>query len=57
MPKPAEVVDWPEYAGCKSWVTLREPLSTQGGLPVMNDNNFRHLQLTVERILKPIALA
>jgi hypothetical protein len=57
MPKTAEVVDWPEYAGCKSWVTLREPLSNQGGLPVVRDDDFRQLQLTVERILKPVALA
>jgi hypothetical protein len=57
MPRTVEVLDRPEYAGCKSWVTLREPLSTEGGLPVMNDDDFRNLQLTVERILKPIALA
>jgi hypothetical protein len=57
MPSAAEVVDWPEYAGCKSWVTLREPPSTEGGLPVVSDGDFRNLQLTVERILKPIALA
>jgi hypothetical protein len=31
---PVEVVESPEYAGCKTWVHLSEPLSTAGAVAV-----------------------
>ncbi len=31
----------PEYAGCKSWVQLREDVSTEGSEPVLNDAEFQ----------------
>jgi hypothetical protein len=28
LPKPVEIVETPEYAGCKTWVQLSEPVTT-----------------------------
>lgn len=33
VPTPFEVAESPEYAGCKTWVHLTEPLSTAGAGP------------------------
>jgi hypothetical protein len=32
LPEPAVRVERPEYAGCKTWVTLDEPVATQGAV-------------------------
>src|SRR5215831_9182736 len=32
LPKPELRVERPEYAGCKTWVTLDEPISTDGAV-------------------------
>jgi hypothetical protein len=40
----------PDYVGCKSWVTLERPLSTQGAVPAVPDAEFarrRDLLLTM----------
>jgi len=34
LPESAEVVERPEYAGCKTWVQLDAPISTDGAMPV-----------------------
>ncbi|MFO0908381.1 MAG: DUF1802 family protein [Isosphaeraceae bacterium] len=39
-PDDAILVPTPEQAGCKSWVTLSEPLSTRGVVPVLPDDEF-----------------
>jgi hypothetical protein len=31
----------PEYGGCKSWVTLERPLSTDGAIPALLDDEFQ----------------
>ncbi len=31
----------PEYAGCKSWVSLKEPVSLEGAEPVLDNRRFR----------------
>ncbi len=45
---PVIVPNEPEYGGCKSWVTLREPISTKGAVPALtNDGDFaRRIELT-----------
>jgi hypothetical protein len=37
---PARLKVMPEYAGCKTWVPLVEPLSTVGAAPVLDDGTF-----------------
>lgn len=34
LPAPVEVVERPEYAGCKTWVPLTEPVPTDGAAEV-----------------------
>ncbi|AWM41102.1 DUF1802 family protein [Gemmata obscuriglobus] len=34
LARPAEVFESPEYAGCKTWVQLDAPVSTEGAEPV-----------------------
>jgi len=44
LPEPAETADQPEYAGCRTWVPLAEPLRTAGAAPVLTDDEFaKHL--------------
>jgi hypothetical protein len=56
-PRPAELIETTSYAGCKSWVDLDQELSTEGSTPVLDDATFRGLMITIERLLKPTALA
>jgi hypothetical protein len=56
----SQTVDIPEtdyYAGCKSWVDLESDLSTEGGQPVLSDEQFRQELNRIEAILQPTALA
>ena len=38
--RPAEVVERPEYAGCKTWVELDTMGETDGAVPVLSDEAF-----------------
>lgn len=40
LPAPVVLENLPEYAGCKSWVTLRTRLATSGLNPVLPDDRF-----------------
>jgi hypothetical protein len=51
-----EVADDPAYAGCKSWVELKEPLPDEGE-PVLDEASFRDVLLSLDRILNPTAFA
>ena len=57
VPRPHEVADRAEYAGCRSWVPLGEPLSTDGSVPVLDDPGFRDVGQNLDLILRPTALA
>jgi hypothetical protein len=37
---PHDRVERPEYAGCKTWVELAEPVPTVGATPVLSDDDF-----------------
>ena len=40
IPSPAILPEWPELAGCRSWVDLPEPLSTDGATPVVSEGEW-----------------
>ena len=42
LPIPHLVAFEPEYGGCKSWVELKQGLSTEGARPVLNDADFQN---------------
>lgn len=43
LPEPRLLESRPEYAGCKSWVTLRTAVATDGLKPVLPDDRFERL--------------
>jgi hypothetical protein len=51
LPSAAEVVNRPEYAGCKTWVPLDAPISTAGALPVLSDEAFAAVAEAMSAIL------
>ena len=52
LPRATEVVETPEYRGCKSWVTLEAPVATGGAVPVLSDAAFAGRVAAVKAILK-----
>ena len=41
LPKPVHLAVDPAYAGCKSWVPLKQPVAVEGGEPLMDNRKFR----------------
>lgn len=41
LPKPPTIPNLPEYAGCKSWVPLKQSLPVENAQPVMPNTDFR----------------
>src|SRR4051794_5007251 len=37
LPQPVTIENTPEYAGCKSWVPLKESVTTAGATPALDD--------------------
>jgi hypothetical protein len=52
-----ELPDTAGYAGCRTWVELERELSTEGAVPVLNDEAFSDLLRQLDRLLKPTAFA
>ncbi|MBI3821374.1 MAG: DUF1802 family protein [Planctomycetes bacterium] len=57
VPKPHEIAETPAYAGCRSWVELEAPLSTEGSTPVLDDESFRIVRKQLDLLLSPTAYA
>jgi hypothetical protein len=56
LPEPVELPYSEAYAGCKSWIELDEPVSTEGSRPALDDEGFQRLvspALAVLRRLEP----
>lgn len=51
MEKPVEVPQRPEYGGCKSWILLREDVSTAGAQPVLDDAAFDLARRAVDQAI------
>ncbi len=48
LAQPQSVPVRPEYGGCRSWVTLAEPISTDGAKPALSDDKWaRRRELTL----------
>jgi hypothetical protein len=47
----------PAYAGCRTWVELDQELPTADAVPVLEEEAFRDLLGSLDRILNPTALA
>lgn len=41
LPKPVYLPMEPAYAGCRSWVPLKQPVPVEGGEPLMDNRKFR----------------
>src|ERR1041385_8963008 len=46
---PYMVENTPAYAGCKSWVPLTQPISTQGAVPILDDTAFDAHRRTIRQ--------
>lgn len=56
LPGPVELPYDEAYAGCRSWIELDQPVSTEGSRPVLDDASFERLvspALEVLRRLEP----
>ena len=51
------VGDTPAYQGCKSWVTLDQPWSTEGSVPVLADKDYQDVKWHLEMLLNPTGTA
>lgn len=49
---PFEISESPHFAGCKSWVDLRNKLPTAGLTPVLDEASFDAVRVDVRRRLK-----
>jgi hypothetical protein len=56
-PQAHETTELPAYDGCRSWVELATALSTEGSIPVLDDNSFRIVQRQLDLLLSPTAYA
>jgi hypothetical protein len=52
LPQPVTVENTAEYAGCKSWVPLRDAVETAGATPVLDDAGYESRR---RRILETLA--
>jgi hypothetical protein len=41
LPERMRIPDRPSYAGCKSWVHLKEEIAVSGAVPVLSDREFQ----------------
>ncbi|MFO0937037.1 MAG: DUF1802 family protein [Gemmataceae bacterium] len=51
LPTPVILPDEPEYAGCKTWVPLRQAISIDGAKPVLSDSDYEAAAATVMAVL------
>lgn len=53
LPRLEHRTERPEYAGCKTWVALDEPVSTEGATPVLTDEEFARRTQALREVLDP----
>jgi hypothetical protein len=53
IPQQETSIERPEYAGCKTWVTLDSSIATAGAIPALPDEVFEKETSLIKRILSP----
>jgi hypothetical protein len=48
---PHQVVDQPQFRGCRSWVTLASALNTAGSQPVLSDRAYNQQVAAIKAAL------
>lgn len=51
LPRPAIMPVELDYYGCKSWITLTDPLSVEGATPALSDHTYHERVRVTRRIL------
>jgi len=51
---PADVVMKPEYAGCRSWVSVDEEIDIDGSVPALEEHEMRSRIAAVDALLAPV---
>jgi hypothetical protein len=57
MPAALELVESPEYEGCKTWVSLERELTKEGAMPVLDSRPYAEILEEIDGILNPTAFA
>jgi hypothetical protein len=52
LPQPIDVPYHKDYAGCHSWVPLKQELSAAGGVPVLSDAEFEAKRQAVLKVIQ-----
>lgn len=52
LPEPVELPHRETYGGCKSWIELDEPISTEGAHPALDDDSFERLAAPALEVLR-----
>jgi len=54
LSEPVSLPMRPEYAGCKSWITLDRSISTAGAVPCVADGEFAERRRAIHAILETL---
>jgi hypothetical protein len=57
LPRPHELPELADYAGCRTWVDLGRELPVDDARPVLSENQFDDILLSLSRRLNPTAMA
>lgn len=52
LPRPVTVPMEMDYYGCRSWIRLTEPISTEGATPVLSDHTYAERVRVTTRLLR-----
>ena len=51
LPEVVQLVNHPEYSGCRSWIDLKESISINNAAPVLDDANYASQVEEIQQIL------
>jgi len=56
LPQPVAVENRDAYAGCRSWLSVDDPIDIAGSIPALSDEEFKDRRRTVEGELETAAI-
>ncbi|BAZ44530.1 hypothetical protein NIES4102_15410 [Chondrocystis sp. NIES-4102] len=52
LPQPQIIPYHPSYGGCKSWIDLMQPISTENLSPVLTDDEYNRQVLQIQQLIQ-----